>query len=140
MRIIEFVLIRYTVPNKNHNEKNVPNKNISYKIHRKKSFLVNGLFYSSNKKFRYISLTKNVLRHLIPLNLKVQIFSICNNKVIALLKITRLFLLGSLFLIRTVSEKMFLIRTFHIIYIEKNYFLINYVFSCFKFKISIFFC
>ena len=86
----------------------------------KNFFLVNRLFYSWNKKFRYTSLTKNVPHHLIPLNLKVQIFSICNNKVITFLKNHRLFLLGTVFLIRTVSKKMFLIRTFYVKYIENK--------------------
>ena len=93
-------------------------------------FLVNRLFYSKNKKFRYTSLTKNVPHHLIPLNLKVQIFSICNNKVITFLKIARLFLLGTLFLIRTVSEKMFLIRTIYVKYIENKKNSVNGHFLC----------
>ena len=96
----------------------------------KKFFLVNGLFYSWNKKFRYTSLAKNVPHHLIPLNLKVQIFSISNKKVITILKNCRLFVLGTLFLIRTVSEKMFLIRTFAIKYMENKKISVNGHFLC----------
>ena len=101
----------------------------------KKFFLVNELFYSWNKKFRYTFLTKNVPHHLIPLNLKVQIFSIGNNKVITILKNCRLFLLGTLFLIRTVSEKMFLIRTFAIKYMENLKISVNGHFLCLNKKI-----
>ena len=101
----------------------------------KNLFLVNGLFYSSNKKFRYTSLAKNVPHHLIPLNLKVQIFSISNKKVITILKNCRLFLLGTLFLIRTVSEKMFLIRTFAIKYMENLKKSVNGHFLCLNKKI-----
>ncbi len=48
----------------------------------------------------------------------------------------RLFLLGTVFLIRTASEKMFLIRTDHVKYIEKQNFLLNGLFLCLNLKIS----
>ena len=48
----------------------------------------------------------------------------------------RLFLLGTVFLIRTASEKMFLIRTDHVKYIEKKDFLLNGLFLCLNWKIS----
>ena len=48
----------------------------------------------------------------------------------------RLFLLGTVFLIRTASEKMFLIRTDNVKYIEKKDFLLNGLFLCLNWKIS----
>ena len=102
----------------------------------KKFFLVNRLFYSWNKKFRYTSLTKNVPHQSIPLNPKVQIFTICNNWVIKFLKIGRLLLLGTLFPIRTTSEKMFLIRTPYAKYIENKKFLVNEYFLYLNWKTS----
>ena len=59
-------------------------------------------------KFRYTSLTINVPYQSRRYNRRVQIFTIYNNWVTEFLKMTWLFLLGTLFLIRTVSEKMFL--------------------------------
>ncbi len=52
------------------------------------------------------------------------------------LKMFLLFLLGTVFLIRTASEKMFLIRTDHVKYIEKQNFLLNGLFLCLNLKIS----
>ncbi len=51
---------------------------------------------------------------------------------------TPLFVLGTLFLIRTASEKMFLKGTVHIKYIEKNIFLVNEYF--FYLNLKIFLC
>ncbi len=48
---------------------------------------------------------------------------------------TPLFVLGTLFLIRTASEKMFLKRTVYIKYIEKNFFLVNEYFFYLNLKI-----
>jgi hypothetical protein len=48
----------------------------------------------------------------------------------------RLFLLGTVFLIRTASEKMFLIRTDRVKYIEKKDFLLNGLFLWLNWKIS----
>jgi hypothetical protein len=47
-----------------------------------------------------------------------------------------LFLLGTMFLIRTASEKMFLIRTDHVKYIVKKGFLLNELFLYLNWKIS----
>jgi hypothetical protein len=52
------------------------------------------------------------------------------------LKMFRLFLLGTVFLIRTASEKMFLIRTDHVKYIEKQNSLLNGLFLYLNLKIS----
>ncbi len=48
----------------------------------------------------------------------------------------RLFLLGTVFLIRTASKKMFLIRTDHVKYMEKENFLLNGLFLYLNSKIS----
>ncbi len=69
-----------------------------------------------------IKIVPYVLLHKDP---KVQIFPIYNNQVIKFLKMTYLFLLGTLFLIRTTSEKMFLIRTLHVKYIENKKYQVN---------------
>ncbi len=52
------------------------------------------------------------------------------------LKMFRLFLLGTVFLIRTASEKMFLIRTDHVKYMEKENFSLNGLFLYLNSKIS----
>lgn len=77
------------------------------------------------KEFWYSSFTKNVPRRSRSFDPKVQIFSIWNGWVIPFPKFIFLFLLGTMCLIRTASKKMFLIRTFHVKYIEKNYFPVN---------------
>jgi hypothetical protein len=75
-----------------------------------------------------MSQTKNVPYVLLHKDPKVQIFPIYNNWVIKFLKMTFLFLLGTLFLNRTASEKMFLIRTDRVKYIEKKDFSLNELF------------
>ena len=85
-------------------------------------------FYTKTWEFWYVSGTKNVPYQSRSYNPKVQIFSIYNNWVIQVLKLTLLFLLGTLFLIRTASEKIFLIRTIYVKYIENKIFLVNELF------------
>ncbi len=77
-------------------------------------FLVNELFSTKNSKFRNSSEIKNIPCQSRSYNRKVQIFPINDNKIMGFLKMSRLFLLGTVFLIRTVSEKMFLTRTDHV--------------------------
>jgi hypothetical protein len=52
------------------------------------------------------------------------------------LKMFRLSLLGTVFLIRTASEKMFLIRTDHVKYMEKENFSLNGLFLYLNSKVS----
>jgi hypothetical protein len=84
-----------------------------------------GFFVIWTWKFSYTPGTKNVPHQSRSYNPKVQIFSINNNWVIKFKKMTPLFFLGTLFLKRTASEKMFLKRTVYIKYIEKKFFLVN---------------
>ncbi len=51
-------------------------------------------------------------------------------------KMFLLFLLGTVFLIRTAGKKMFLTRTDHVKYIEKQYCLLNRLFLRLNFKTS----
>jgi hypothetical protein len=90
-------------------------------------------------KFSYTFGTKNVPHWSRSYNPKVQIFSIYNNRVIKFLKMTPLFVLGTVFLKRTASEKMFLKRTVHIKYIEKKSFLVNECFFYLNLKIFLYF-
>jgi hypothetical protein len=81
-------------------------------------------------------MTKNVPYCSMSFNPEVQIFSNPFDWDIQFKKISSMFELGPLCLIRTASEKMFLIRTNSRKYIEKKNFLVNETFSCFNFKIS----
>jgi hypothetical protein len=91
---------------------------------------------AKSSKFRDSSEIKNIPCHSRSYNPKVQIFPIDNDYVMKFLKMFLLFLLGTVFLIRTASEKMFLIRTDHVKYIEKQNFLLNGLFLCLNLKIS----
>jgi hypothetical protein len=81
-----------------------------------------GFFVIWTWKFWYTLGTKNFPHQSRSYNPKVQIFSINNNWIIKFKKMTPLFVLGTLFLIRTASKKMFLKRTVYIKYIEKFFF------------------
>jgi hypothetical protein len=91
---------------------------------------------AKSSKFRDSSEIKNIPCQSRSYNPKVQIFPIDNDYVMKFLKMFLLFLLGTVFLIRTASEKMFLIRTDHVKYIEKQNFLLNGLFLCLNLKIS----
>ena len=110
-------------------------RTLHIKYMEKYFFLVNKLFWIWTWKFWHTSGTKNVPYHSRSYNSTVEIFSISYNQVITILKITRLFLLGPLCLIRTSSENMILIRTVYLNYIEKNVFLVNKLFPCLNLKI-----
>ena len=58
-------------------------------------------------------------------NPQVQIFSAQIGRVIQFLKLNSMFLLGTLFLIRSTNKKMFLIGTIHIKYMKNKIFLVN---------------
>ena len=103
----------------------------------KKEFFLNEPFEIRNWDFRYTPGTKNVLYHSRSYNPKVQIFPIWNERVIKLLKVARLFLLGTMFLIRTTSQKMFLIRTVYVKYIENKQFSVNGHYLSLNDKISL---
>ncbi len=110
-------------------------RTVYVKYIEKNEFLVNGFFVVWTWEFLYTPGTKNVPHQSRSYNPKVQIFSINNNWVIKFKKMTPLFFLGTLFLIRTASEKLFLIRTAYIKYIEKNFFLVNEHFFYLNLKI-----
>ena len=91
-------------------------------------------FTIKNLKFLNSSITKNVPYYSRSFNPEVQIFSNHFDWDIQFRKITWVFELGPLCLIRTTSEKMFLIRTHTRKYIEKKLFFSKWNFFMFQLR------
>ncbi len=139
MRLIEFVLIRNAVLNKNNKPTNIPNKNTLCKIYRKEKIFNKWIFSISKlEKFETLPEQKRFLINWGVIIPRFRFFSMHNKWVIAVSKLVHLFLLGTVCPIRTASEKVFLIRTILCKTHRKTFFLVNKVFS--YLNLEIFLC